>query len=266
MASSTAWATHNRAGEITYTHVQGLTYEVVITTYTKSSALADRPWLYLTWGDESTDVLDSLEREQPIVNLPGDIQRNTYRGTHTYGGPGIYPITVEDPNRNEGVLNMTGSVDTPFAIQSLLIIDPQAGHNNSVQLLNPATENACLNQLWIHNPAAYDPDGDVLTYSLVPSRGFGGEFIPTYVYPDELSPEDDVFAIDASPVTSRGTRPKLQGNTTSPFALKNGVRCLASCGRWERSRGTFKSTSSSAPTSLQSWCNCLTPACWLGRR
>ena len=197
MASSTAWATHNRAGEITYTHVQGLTYEVVITTYTKASALADRPWLYLTWGDESTNVLDSLEREQPIVNLPGDIQRNTYRGTHTYGGPGIYPITVEDPNRNEGVLNMTGSVDTPFAIQSLLIIDPQAGHNNSVQLLNPATENACLNQLWIHNPAAYDPDGDVLTYSLVPSRGFGGEFIPTYVYPDELSPEDDVFAIDA---------------------------------------------------------------------
>ena len=103
MASSTAWATHNRAGEITYTHVQGLTYEVVITTYTKASALADRPWLYLTWGDESTDVLDSLEREQPIVNLPGDIQRNIYRGTHTYGGPGIYPITVEDPNRNEGV-------------------------------------------------------------------------------------------------------------------------------------------------------------------
>ena len=34
-----AQATHNRAGEITYTHVQGLTYEVVITTYTKASAL-----------------------------------------------------------------------------------------------------------------------------------------------------------------------------------------------------------------------------------
>jgi gliding motility-associated-like protein len=211
MASSTAWATHNRAGEITYTHVQGLTYEVVITTYTKASALADRPWLYLTWGDESTNALDSLEREQPIVNLPGDIQRNVYRGTHTYGGPGIYPITVEDPNRNEGVLNMTGSVDTPFAIQSLLIIDPQAGHNNSVQLLNPATENACLNQLWIHNPAAHDPDGDVLTYSLVPSRGFGGEFIPTYVYPDELSPADDVFAIDAATGDLTWDTPQIAG-------------------------------------------------------
>ena len=211
MGSSASWATHNRAGEITYSHIQGLTYEVVITTYTKSSALADRPWLYLTWGDESTDVLDSLEREQPIVNLPGDIQRNVYRGTHTYGGPGVYPILVEDPNRNEGVLNMTGSVDTPFAIQSLLIIDPQAGHNNSVQLLNPATENACLNQYWIHNPAAHDPDGDVLTYSLVPSRGFGGAFIPSYVYPDEISAAADVFAIDTNTGDLTWNTPQVAG-------------------------------------------------------
>ena len=51
--ATTGWATHNRAGEITYTHVQGLTYEVVITTYTKSDALADRPFLFLRWGDET---------------------------------------------------------------------------------------------------------------------------------------------------------------------------------------------------------------------
>lgn len=206
-----AHGTHNRAGEITYSHVQGLTYEVVITTYTKASALADRPWLYLTWGDEVGDELDSLSRELPITTMPGDIQKNVYRGTHTYGGPGIYPLTVEDPNRNEGVLNMTGSVDTPFAIQSLLIIDPQAGNNNSVQLLNPATENACLNQTWIHNPAAHDPDGDLLTYSLVPSRGFGGEFIPTYVYPDEVSSADDMFTIDGNTGDITWNTPQIAG-------------------------------------------------------
>ena len=182
--AATGWATHNRAGEITYTHLQGLTYEVVITTYTKSDALADRPYLFLRWGDEAGDDLDSLARELPVGQLGGNVQVNTYRGTHTYGGPGVYELSVEDPNRNEGVLNMVGSVDTPFAIRSLLIIDPQAGHNNSVQLLNPATENACLSQPWIHNPAAHDPDGDVLTYSLVPCRGFNGDPIPTYVFPD----------------------------------------------------------------------------------
>ena len=211
LQATTGWATHNRAGEITYTHVQGLTYEVVITTYTKSDALADRPFLFLRWGDETGNDLDSLARELPVGQLGGNVQMNTYRGTHTYGGPGMYELSVEDPNRNEGVLNMVGSVDTPFAIRSLLIIDPQAGHNNSVQLLNPATENACLNQPWIHNPAAHDPDGDVLTYSLVPCRGFNGDPIPTYVFPDEVSPGEDEFTIDQETGDLTWTTPQLVG-------------------------------------------------------
>lgn len=209
MATS-ANATHNRAGEITYSHVEGLTYEVLITTYTKASALADRPSLYILWGDENGNDVDSLERES-INIIVGDIQVNTYRGTHTYGGPGVYELTVEDPNRNEGVLNMVGSVDTPFAIRSLLIIDPIAGHNNSVQLLNPATENACLNQEWIHNPAAYDEDGDLLVYTLVPCRGFNGDPIPTYVYPDAVSLQDDTFTIDSETGTVTWDSPQMVG-------------------------------------------------------
>ena len=193
--SANVMATHNRAGEITYSHVEGLTYEVLITTYTKASALADRPSLYILWGDENGADMDSLERESVNI-IVGDIQVNTYRGTHTYGGPGVFELKMEDPNRNEGVLNMVGSVDTPFAIRSLLIIDPQAGHNNSVKLLNPATENACLNREWIHNPAAYDEDGDLLTFSLVSCRGFNGDPIPTYQYPNEVSLADDLFIID----------------------------------------------------------------------
>ena len=97
LGASDARATHNRAGEITYSHVQGLTYEVVITTYTKASALADRPWLYLTWGDEVANQLDSLSRELPVTVMPGDIQKNVYRGTHTYGGPGVYPVDRGGP-------------------------------------------------------------------------------------------------------------------------------------------------------------------------
>ena len=192
---SSAHATHNRAGEITYTHVEGLTYEILITTYTKTSAPADRPWLYLYWGDEVDEPIDSLERET-VQLLPDDIQINRYRGNHTYGGPGIFEIRVEDPNRNQGVLNIPGSVDVPFSISTLLIIDPLAGHNNSVQLLNPAQQNACLFQPWIHNPGAHDPDGDLLTYDLVPCRGFDSDIIPDYVPPDEVSPADDSFTID----------------------------------------------------------------------
>jgi gliding motility-associated-like protein len=193
--SHQALATHNRAGEITYTHVSGLTYEILITTYTKSTAPADRPFLYLYWGDENGAPVDSLERESETL-LEDEVQMNLYRGLHTYGGPGVYEIQVEDPNRNNGVLNIPGSVDVPFSISSLLIIDPQAGHNSSVQLLNPAQQNACLFQTWIHNPGAHDPDGDLLTYDLVPCRGFNTEIIPDYFPPDEVSPGDDSFTID----------------------------------------------------------------------
>jgi gliding motility-associated-like protein len=199
LAPLTVFATHNRAGEITYTHISGTTYEVVITTYTKSSVLADRPWLMIGWGDEGPGVLaDSLERESIafLGELADDVQVNTYRGQHTYAGPGAFTLVMEDPNRNEGVLNITASVDVPFCITSQLIIDPQAGHNNSVQLLSPARENACLGQLWEHNPVAYDPDGDLLSYDLIPCAGYQCAPIEDYVFPDAIDLGPDSFEID----------------------------------------------------------------------
>ena len=60
VASWSAFATHNRAGEITYEHVSGLTYRIKITTYTKASAVADRPWLKIRWGDEPANVRTNL--------------------------------------------------------------------------------------------------------------------------------------------------------------------------------------------------------------
>ena len=214
-----AGATHNRAGEITYRHVAGLTYEVVITTYTKTSAIADRPWLQIYWGDEQAGEADSLDREN-IVFLPNDVQINTYRGTHTYGGPGAFALEVLDPNRNDGVLNIPGSVDVPFAIRSLLVISPQAGHNSSVQLLNPAIQNACARRLWIHNPGAHDPDGDLLTYHLVPCRGFEGDAIPTFSSPELISAEDDLFTIDATSGDVTWDEPVLAGEYNIAIAIR----------------------------------------------
>ena len=60
-------------------------------------------------------------------------------------------------------------------------------------------------------PAAHDPDGDALTYSLVPSRGFGGEFIPSFVFPDEVSGANDVFAIDESTGDLTWQTPQIAG-------------------------------------------------------
>ncbi len=214
LLSQTALATHNRAGEITYSYVSGTTYEVVITTYTKSSVLADRPWLTLLWGDEGPGVAaDSLERESITIlpDLSTDVQINVYRGQHTYAGPGAFTLIMEDPNRNDGVLNVPSSVDVPFCITSQLIIHPQAGHNNSAQLLSPAMENACLGQPWEHNPAAFDPDGDLLTYALIPCAGYQCAPIEGYAYPDGVDPAGDVFVVEPTTGTINWDVPGVAG-------------------------------------------------------
>jgi len=207
-------ATHNRAGEITYRHVAGLKYEITITTYTKSTAPADRNFLPIRWGDEPPGVqLDSLARANIVFSNIDDYQVNTYVGFHTYPGPGIYTISMTDPNRNGGVLNMAASVDEPFYIESVLVINPfSSAPNNSVQLLNPAKERACINKPWYHNPGAFDPDGDQLVFSLRESRRSADTICLGYQYPDVWSPDwPDTFTIDSSTGTISWLNPLTAG-------------------------------------------------------
>ena len=173
------FATHNRAGEITYRQIGPLTYEITIVTYTYTLSPADRPQLEVHWGDGTSNYVDRIEK----IQLPNYYQRNTYKGIHTYPGPGTYEIFMEDPNRNEGVLNIPGSVNVPFAIKTILQINPTEGQNNTPVLLNPPIDKAAVGQLFIHNPAAFDPDGDSLSYELTVCLGENGQPIPGYTLP-----------------------------------------------------------------------------------
>jgi hypothetical protein len=101
--------THNRAGEITYKHVSGFTYEFTITTYTKVSGVsgdADRTRLGIAWGDGTFDSLDRISE----TFLDADIKQNKYIGIHTYSGPFTYIVGVQDPNRIDGIININNAV------------------------------------------------------------------------------------------------------------------------------------------------------------
>lgn len=184
LVSANAFATHNRAGEITFRHVSGLTYEITIIIYTKESSPADRPNLEVFWGDGTS--LDSIARTS-TVSLGNDTKKNIYIDQHTYPGPNPSPyiISIEDPNRNGGIVNLSGSFSDQiiFYIQSELLINPFAGINNSPTLLNPPIDNACVGRVYVHNPGAVDVDGDSLYYTLQKSRGQGGLVIPSYSFP-----------------------------------------------------------------------------------
>lgn len=160
---SSLHATHNRAGEITYIQLSDLTYEITITTFTYTLSYADRPTLEVQWGDNSTSV---APRIPPNLILPNFYQRNIYKIVHTYPGPGIYKIIVQDPNRNAGVKNIPNSVNVIFSISTTLTVNPAMGRDNSPVLLNPPFDKAAFHKLFIHNPSAYDPDGDSLSYKI----------------------------------------------------------------------------------------------------
>ena len=156
-------ATHNRAGEITYRQLSDLTYEITITTFTYTLSFADRPTLDVDWGD---NTISTAPRIPPNLILPNYYRRNIYIIDHTYPGPGIYKIVVQDPNRNAGVKNIPNSVNVIFSISTILTVNPAMGRDNSPILLNPPFDKAAYHYLFIHNPAAYDPDGDSLSYNV----------------------------------------------------------------------------------------------------
>ncbi len=108
-----AFATHNRAGEITYRWISGYTYEFTVTTYTNTYATtADRCELVVYFGDGDSatapringpSVLCPTEHDGVMFTTVANTKLNVYKTTHTYSGPNNYVITVEDPNRNAGI-------------------------------------------------------------------------------------------------------------------------------------------------------------------
>jgi gliding motility-associated-like protein len=172
-------ATHNRAGEITYVQLSDLSFEITITTFTYTLSFADRPTLEVEWGDNTT----SIAPRKSILTLPNFYRRNIYKVVHTYPGPGTYRIVVQDPNRNAGVKNIPNSVNVIFSISTTLIVNPAIGRNSTPVLLNPPYDKAAYGYVFIHNPAAYDPDGDSLSYKLTVCTAEDGKPIKNYTLP-----------------------------------------------------------------------------------
>lgn len=189
IGASALFATHNRAGEITYEHVSGFTYKFTITTYTKVSGVsadADRDKLGIAWGDGTFDSLPRLAE----IYLGADIKQNKYIGIHTYSGPFTYVVGVSDPNRIDNIININNSVNTLFYLEDTVrILDPNIiGYNNSPLLLNPPIEYGNVGQIFTHNPNAYDPDGDSLSYSISSPLQASGIPVSGYSPPNLIAP------------------------------------------------------------------------------
>ena len=192
MLALPAWATHQRAAEITYEWKGGNAYEFTLTCYyTSSAAGVQRDSLLMDWGDGFADFVPRVVYQ----NLGNDYYLSVYKAIHHFSGSGTFVVSMEDANRNYGVVNVPNSVSVPMHVATELVINPYLGYNNSVQLLNAPVDKGCVGRPFYHSPSAYDPDGDSLSYRLVPCKGLNGEDIPGYTTPQASS----LFGID--PVT-----------------------------------------------------------------
>lgn len=164
--SENIFATHNRAGEITYRHISGTTYEATVTTYTRLplGSIPDRTDITILWGDGDSTVAPRANGNGTLVDT--DIKMNIYIAQHSYKSNFTYTISVEDPNRNADIVNIPNSVEVSFYLQATLYINPLLGPNNSPTLSNPPIDNACTGNCFEHNPGAFDVDGDSLSYEL----------------------------------------------------------------------------------------------------
>jgi gliding motility-associated-like protein len=172
-----AHATHIRAAEITARRLSldSPVYEIKLTAYfdiVNGPEAAERQTeAEFTIGNvQSTGTPDIIRapRILPIVNIGNGTTMNVYIIQYTFRGPGQYRISFEEDNRNNNVLNIgpPPTQNLNFYVSTTLQINASFGLNQTPVLLNAPIDLAAVGQRYIHNPGAFDADGDSISYRL----------------------------------------------------------------------------------------------------
>jgi len=233
ITSQIANATHLRAGQITAERISNtsLTYRITITIYMdRGQGNADSPFLNIFFGDGNSAEVRRVSEEF----IGNSTSRNIYVIEHTYPAPQAYKIFFTEENRNAGVLNMVNSVDTPFSVSTILLIDPFLGLNDTPVLLADPIDLACVGQRFTHNPAPFDPDGDSLSFKLsIPEQaentvvnGYVSPAAPSFGGTTETG-GTPFFRIDPFTGTLTWDSPAIAGEYNIAFEVeewRNGVK------------------------------------------
>jgi gliding motility-associated-like protein len=180
-----SYATHVRAGEITAKRIsdRDLTYKLTLNTYhdeiggrMASDGQNDVTFCIRPFSGGTGSTLLAKRKFRGPINTATSL--NVFEENFTFSSPGVYVISAGIENRNDGVVNMANSVNTPFYVETVLVINASLGLNRTPVMLNPPLDSARVGQKFCHNPAAFDADGDSLSYRLsIPKQGTPGTCI-----------------------------------------------------------------------------------------
>ncbi|SDF98397.1 gliding motility-associated C-terminal domain-containing protein [Dyadobacter soli] len=211
---SHVFATHFRAGEITARRLSlsSPTYEIKLTGYFDmiggiGAAQAQNDVVFTINSTDGTGDPEfvTAPRIPPIVDIGNNTTQNVYIAIYTFRTAGAYRISVEEDARNDNVLNI-GPKPTNrlnFYVSTTLEINAAFGLNRTPVLRNAPIDIAAVGQRYIHNPAAFDADGDSIAYRMfVPQQaGTNGRGINLeYQDPNTVTPPGQTET-GASPAT-----------------------------------------------------------------
>ncbi len=185
MLSDIGYATHLRAIEISARKVPGQGNKFIFTV----TAFRDTQGVEFGNGTFFFDILGQpdlfddgpFDISEPVL-VEEETERLTFQVEHVYAAPGDYIVAYREENRNANINNINdgGSVDIPFYVQTKITIDPIIGENDTPILTVPPIDRGAQFIKFLHNPGAFDPDGDSLSYEFTIPKQDANFEVPNY--------------------------------------------------------------------------------------
>lgn len=163
-AAVIAQATHIRAGEVIAKRVSGLTYQFTFIGYRDVDGVPFGNGTFdfgdgTIFGGENGDTIPW----ENIELIAEGVEKWEFTLTYTYAGGSNYLVSYREDFRNANIQNISGSVSTSFYVETLLVVDPLIV-NSTPFFTVPPIDQGVVGGIFEHNPGAFDPDGDSLSY------------------------------------------------------------------------------------------------------
>jgi len=186
MGAVHSYATHIRAGEIIAELLDctSNTYRFTLIGYTDTGSTVLFGAGEMNFGDGSPPITFTPGSPDYFEDLGDEVALNIFYTIHTFPGPGTYTVNYREHNRNASIANMDNSVNTPFYIETQIVVDPFFGCNNTPVLLNPPLDRACVGKAFFHNGGGWDIDGDSLSYEIVVNKQAENTPVVNYQLPN----------------------------------------------------------------------------------
>jgi hypothetical protein len=183
-SSLPAWATHILGGELTYTLDPAKPQKIraQLTLYTEFGLTEpDNVQATVYFGPDQSVTADRFRR----TTMPDGNYKSTYFFDYVFPAAGTYTMSFREQNRPVGVVNIADSHIQAYLIATQVLIDPLGVSNlESAKFLTNPVHTVRLGQTVRHHIGAYEPEGDSLSFQLVPSLRGPNTPVTGYVLPD----------------------------------------------------------------------------------